>query len=759
MATPVPYTGAPGPETIGQGRIEDIPISPVRVEADPNAFGVNIAAATAHLGRVTEDAGKEMFDRAYAMQELQVHADVMSRITQAQKDMAGISANYGNLEGNNAVNGFPQYQQDLDKARTGNGAGLTPYGQELYDQETRSWQGRLQFYGAEHSAQELKRYSVGAAKAQEGAANDMIGLNPKDDAMWNAAVKQKLDSINHYADLGGVSDVERKQMTDKGLSDAILDRAHALGADDPMAAKELLNKALQKKQVLGDRVEKEIGYVNQRELEIGSRHFASATMSGAHLEFGNQTVPIEQAQVGIKAIEGGHYGAQGPETRLGHGLGAYQVMNYNLEPWLREAGMPQMSEAEFKANPQAQDALFNFKFGQYMQKYGTFNAAAKAWFGGEGNVNAPMDKGDGYHSNQQYLQTANAALAGKVPLSRAVEVGRGLAQQADPLNTELQDETQRRIESQYAATKKIAEDTEFNTASTIYDKIYNGVGPNKKLPTTLEELNADPDAKQAWDYISLNDPRKLGGFLSALAKNARGDVALTPERLQTWQVLAGESIDNPDKFMQDTAPDKLAALDLPRAQKNEILTMQKSIYAKSAANPPLGHAINLLTMTGVMDAAGLTKGEDDQNRFKFIGALGEAMQVYQQVNGKPMDDETVKSTAQQLLAPVTGVRSFWHPFGGGSEPRYQSLSEVPKDAADSIAKEMTAKGQVPSEQGILQVYLWAQFQELYGKGQTGSQHVPQYGPKHVGGAPSSPIQGPLGPRHIGGAPSSPIEGQ
>lgn len=751
MATPVPYTGAPGPENISQGRIEDIPISPVRVEADPAAFGVNIAQATAHLGQVTEDAGKEMFDRAYAMQELQAHANVNARLTQSQNQMMDLAADFNSKEGNHAVDGLTDFRQNLDRARTNGGQGLSPYEQELYDNESRNWQFRIGFVGTEHAAQELKRYSIAGAQAQSKSANDLITFDPKSDSTWDAAVKQKTDAINHLADLGGVPPEARQRMLTEGLSDAILDRAHALGADDPFAAKALLNKAIGMKQVVGDRVEKEAGFINQRELEIGSRHFASATMSGAHLEFGNQIVPTEQAQVGIKAIEGGHYGATGPETPKGHALGAYQVMNYNLGPWLREAGMPQMTEEEFLHNPEAQDALFNFKFGQYMQKDGSFNRAATEWF--SGNPNTSMDHSDGYHTVAQYLQTANAGLAGKVPLARAVEVGRGIAQQADPLNTELQDETQRRIESQYAQTQKVAEDTEFHTSSTLYDKIYNGVGPEKKLPTTLEELTTDSDAKQAWDYISLNDPKKLGGFLNALAKNARGDVAMTPERLATWQTLAGEAVQDPEKFMTDTAPDKLAALDLPRAQKNEILTMQKSIYAKQVANPPLGHALTLLNQLGVLQSAGLTKQDDPENLYKFTGVLGEAMQTYQQANGKPMDDETIKSTAQQLLS--TPPKAHWWSFG--SQPQYQTLSQVPKEAADSISKELTAKGMIPSEAMIQQVYLTAQFQELYGKRPpasdadrlkaagsiptSGVSRTPQYGPRHIGGAPSSPIEG------------------
>jgi hypothetical protein len=86
---------------------------------------------------------------------------------------------------------------------------------------------------------------------------------------------------------------------------------------------------------------------------------------------------------------GGNYGAVGPKhPQLGRALGKYQVMEANLSPWLKEAGLSDMSPGEFLANPNAQDQLFNHRFGMYLQQFGNPTDAAQAWFAGAGSVGA-----------------------------------------------------------------------------------------------------------------------------------------------------------------------------------------------------------------------------------------------------------------------------------------------------------------------------------------------------------------------------------
>ena len=95
----------------------------------------------------------------------------------------------------------------------------------------------------------------------------------------------------------------------------------------------------------------------------------------------------------IKDIEssGGNYGALGPITASGdRAYGAYQVMGRNIPSWTKDALGRSMSKSEFLASPSAQDAVFNNRFGGYINKYGNPQDAASAWFTGR-----PLSQGSG----------------------------------------------------------------------------------------------------------------------------------------------------------------------------------------------------------------------------------------------------------------------------------------------------------------------------------------------------------------------------
>lgn len=70
-------------------------------------------------------------------------------------------------------------------------------------------------------------------------------------------------------------------------------------------------------------------------------------------------------------------------------LGAYGIMDFNLGRWSKEAFGREVTPQEFLANPKLQDALYRYKMGDYIKRFGV-EGAGRAWLGGEGGVNAPM---------------------------------------------------------------------------------------------------------------------------------------------------------------------------------------------------------------------------------------------------------------------------------------------------------------------------------------------------------------------------------
>ena len=97
----------------------------------------------------------------------------------------------------------------------------------------------------------------------------------------------------------------------------------------------------------------------------------------------------EQRRAAIASIESqgsGDYAARGPVINSRHGsgdqaLGRYQIMASNLPAWSKEVLGREVSADEFMRDPKLQDAIFDKKFGDFVQKHGEAGAASM-WFTG-----------------------------------------------------------------------------------------------------------------------------------------------------------------------------------------------------------------------------------------------------------------------------------------------------------------------------------------------------------------------------------------
>lgn len=131
-------------------------------------------------------------------------------------------------------------------------------------------------------------------------------------------------------------------------------------------------------------------------------------------------MPLDPAfATAIGSIESGGqsdpYTTMGPATKGGdRAHGKYQVMGANIGPWSREVLGTELTPEQFLASPQAQDAVFQGKFGQYVDKYGP-EGAAKAWFAGEKGMTNPNAKDALGTSVADYAGKFNKALGAPQP--------------------------------------------------------------------------------------------------------------------------------------------------------------------------------------------------------------------------------------------------------------------------------------------------------------------------------------------------------
>jgi hypothetical protein len=111
------------------------------------------------------------------------------------------------------------------------------------------------------------------------------------------------------------------------------------------------------------------------------------------------------------------YGELGPVVKSGdRAYGKYQVMGENVPVWTKQILGKEMTPQQFLASPEAQELVFAGKFGEYVQKTGSPEAAASMWFTGRPSApNARARNPDGSPlgiTGQEYVDKFSAGMNG-----------------------------------------------------------------------------------------------------------------------------------------------------------------------------------------------------------------------------------------------------------------------------------------------------------------------------------------------------------
>lgn len=698
----VPYQGAPSVAPQDQA-------TPYKSDAAPlDAFGGAVAAATQHLGQVSETAGSEIFARGYAMQELNQQAQATEAVAKFTTDMGQKYADFTSLEGKNAVDAFhpfldninstrDQYKQDLD----------SPFAQHLYDQETRNQQARFTMSAAGHAGQQNKAYVLGASKSSVDAAGDQVAQMPDNDEAASTALGKVESAVRFQGQVQGKDPAAIDQDVVNAKSDLISKRIQSMAKSQPYAAQKLVDQYSKSGDLLAADSGRLQDFIQKQRWGVASRNEASAVMAGNDTHFGSGIVEPDRAADAIRQIESsGNYQSVHPKTGA---LGAYQVLPSNLSPWLKQAGMSDMTPQEFLQNKQAQDQLFNYKFDQYQKGYvddrgvqvgGSFNDAARMWFAGEHS--SPATKAsDGGNTAPEYIVKANAQLAQNANLKQLTDAGRQRAAELAPGDDVFGDYVTSHIEQLHNQQTAIQKNLEFDNRQTIEGALVTGM-QDGKIPTSVADLKTDPKVAAAWDGMQSSDQRK---YLNILAHNAKGDVAMTEPRLQTYSNLKGLAITNPDAFLHS---DVINA-DLPMAARKELVSMQAQVFKKQDVAPQTTRALGQLAP--LLQASGFDKTDKDAYA-EFSGALHDQLSQYQLDNKKSASDEDVQRIGAQLLQKHATPGLF---YGTNDVPTYQ-LPVPDKDRQDILNNPYWQQNGITPDDGMIhRVYVRSQFQKLYGK--------------------------------------------
>jgi hypothetical protein len=329
----------------------------------------------------------------------------------------------------------------------------------------------------------------------------------------------------------------------------------------------------------------------------------------------------------IAGIETGgqkdQYSAVGPVTRTGdRAHGKYQVMGANVPSWTKEVLGKEMTPDEFRGNAQAQDAVFNAKFGALAQKYGP-EGAAKAWFAGEGGMNNPNAKDILGTSVAQYAQKFNALNGGAQPTPTAdasaaplqvAQAGpdqaairqQALAIMLDPrVRPEVKELVKQQLQPQYkyvttADGNVVAINERTNEAKPIYKGPVKGVAlsPGQTLadPTAIGATGGPKDAPPGYSYVDPKNP--AAGMTAIPGSEATRLPAETAGRLAMMETARKGLPEARETLMKGRGEYGMGAIegiqsatgtgDIGRANRNVQIAIESALRTMTGAAAPEG---------------------------------------------------------------------------------------------------------------------------------------------------------------------------
>jgi len=701
----VPYNPVP--------QVSTAPASTPRFQADVSSatFGGNVGSAIESLGGQLRQSGNELFERGMAMQTLYNQSEAQEADAQYTERAGLLHANYNTLQGKAAVDAYPKYIEELKQTRTSIRDGLTnETSQKLFESASNGTMGRSIFNGAGHAAGENKKYALGASNARVSAIGSQTLSFPEDERSFQEGMRTTETEVRAQANLMGLSPEATEEAVSLQKSKLHGERIKGLAKREPIVAGKMLDEAVKKGEVRGEDIGKLTAIVQQQRNTVGARMISKAVNTGDGVSYGASIVDIGQASQAIGQFEsGGRYNLRGPEvfrkdgTSRGRALGKYQVMPENLIPWLAESGLPSMTEEQFLNNANAQDTMFNTIFGKEMKKHGSFNDAASVWFSGKpmaqaGNVTdaQPGHKGNSVPS---YIAGTNAILARNAPLAQKIAKGTELASVQAPDDPLFPEYVEQRIKTDYDRGIAIKKDEEFQNRQVIEDGLMGG--QSGKLPSTLEELNADPRNAEAWEKLLPSTQRR---YMGVLARNAKGDTNWTDQSLRQYQALKGEAASDPATFLDMD----VVSMELPNSAKRELINLQGRLKGKAEADPRVMRALGI--MGPDLAAAGIER-KNKEEYFQYVGALSDQLQTFAEENKRPPKAEEVKLIGNRLLQQQTQKGWLWN----SKEATFKV--PVPSDEAETIKADptWTKLGITPTPEQVQRIYTRSIYQQLYGK--------------------------------------------
>jgi hypothetical protein len=303
--------------------------------------------------------------------------------------------------------------------------------------------------------------------------------------------------------------------------------------------------------------------------------------------------------------------------------------------------------------------------------------------------------------------------SGVKPLKQMQDDARKLSEEQRPGDQVLANRAVSTLNTLYNQRRSATKDEAQRNTSTVEGFIIDN--PNI---LTEQQLRAVPGMSERIEQM----PERERGKIQATINHYR-QAATFKSNKQTFNELKALSSVDPARFLD---LDLTEYKDLDRDDYNKLTVIRKERMDKVGEDPRVPRAMRMIRSAhgATLQALHIDRWTEryQADYYKYMGALQQALDVWQQDKKKPpSDDEIVKIIAPQLIEQqVTSPDTFFGRKEILGVPLTKTEVFFKQTVPDKFAKELTAdlvsKGEKPPRPDQIQrAYMRAQLIELYGK--------------------------------------------
>lgn len=660
------------------------PLSPAVPEG---VFGVagDILSATGKTAQGISDQFAEHAEKMAAIDN-RVAADgaVIKGAEAADQFMLDFKANN---QGMGASQNLTTAYKRLEEIRTEAGAGLmSPAARDLYNSQSRIAGLQARQHLASFAAQERLTYLN--QEADSAVKLTARSLTPE---TFDSGVEALRARAALKGDINGWGPQQREEYIADAIGDAAYNVTAGLAVSTPDKAQTFYDTHKATMTPAQRTAAENLIHSSTQNFTVMNTVDAAVAANAAGVG------AFRSAIAGIESAGSGGYKAVGPVTKSGdRAYGKYQVMGANIPKWTQEVLGKRMTPQQFLADQAAQDKVFDAKFGEFAQRYGSPQEAASVWFTGRTLAQGGATAQDvNKMTGAQYVAKFTAGLGIESPTERLVtslpaQLAQFDATIADPvLREKVKTEYLQRVTRERSIETAISTEAQNNLLQAA---LANGITD----PAQLQR--AYPGALEDWAKLSPKAQIALQNSLTA-----RGN-QWDPVKEREFNRVMGMAQTKPQQFLLIDP----TTLDLPHGARAQVATAQRALQKKSSMDT--FKSVNLSrALSNPYVKRGTEKlSADDYD--VFVGAMnGELEQWAQTHPGKKPTDAEIGQMGYNLLAQqkrpagqyIFGVRV------GSTEIERPAFS-VPPDQAAIITDKFRARfGREPEPDEIARIYAGA----------------------------------------------------